>query len=122
MPGASPCDGVMGVALMAASGATIYRTAYTMAISGPGRVETTKDGTYCGMGLDIDEIRTLFYTRGWNPAYSHQAWQRCLAQWEDFHNIKRIGRSIFFIPKFCDQTTCATKIERIMTPDAVAVI
>lgn len=107
---------------MAASGATIYRIAYTKAISGTPRVEETRDGTYTGMGLDIDEIRDIFYHRGWNPEYSHQAWQRCLAQWEDFDNIKRIGRTIFFIPRFCDRTNCAVKIERAMPEGAEAVI
>lgn len=113
---------ILGVAVMAASGATIYRIAYTKAISGMPRIEETKEKTYCGMGLDLEDIRGIFYSRGWNPAYSHQAWQRCIAQWEDFDNIRRIGRSIFFIPRFCDRTNCAVKIEKVMPEGAEAVI
>lgn len=107
---------------MAASGAAVYRQAYIQAISGPAKVEPLDGVDYCGMGLTVKEIRAIFESRGWNPSYSHQSWQRALATWEEFHNIRRIGKSVFFIPRDCDRTMCAVKIERIMTPQAVAVI
>lgn len=107
---------------MAASGETIYRLAYMMAIGGAPITETVDGQDYCGVGLDIDDVRRIFNARGWNSSYRHRSWQRAIEMWEEFHNVRRIGHTVFFVPKFCDMTTCAVKIQSAMTENAVAVI